>query len=253
MIRLALVLLLAMVPLGAVAKELFVSPRGSDRNQCGSRKTACATIGRACSLASESADHRIAIEIAGGVYQNNTPCNIYYHRAVGISGDCNNRPDIVLSGNDVAFRAQDSAILVVHCVNIRSVGNGSIAFASRQFAIVDVINIRIGQLAGGTVMAAQEMSKINCISTLVLYGSVNYVAQAVGISTVLLSCAFSFENTPHVNAIAVAAQKSLIDASGASWVGDFVGEKYICTDSEIDGATTIPGTGSSSVNNCLAR
>jgi hypothetical protein len=56
-----------------------------------------------------------------------------------------------------------------------------------------------------------------------------------------------------VNAIARAAQKSLIDASGASWVGDFIGEKYICADSQIDGATTMPGTDSSSVNNCITR
>jgi hypothetical protein len=33
----------------------------------------------------------------------------------------------------------------------------------------------------------------------------------------VLGCAFSFENTPQVNAIAFAAQKSLILASSASW------------------------------------
>jgi hypothetical protein len=185
--------------------------------------------------------------------QNNTSCDVHYHRLVGIVGDCNNRPDIVLSGNDVAFWAQDAAILTVQCVDIRSSGTGSVAFASRQFAIMDVTDIRIGQLAGGSVMSAQEMSKINCLSGVVLYGSVGYVAQAEGMSTVSLSCAFSFENTPQINAIAVAVQKSLILASQASWVGAFVGEKYICADSQIDGATTMPGTDSSSVNNCLIR
>jgi len=204
-------------------------------------------------VANSSADRITNIQVAPGMYRPNTSCNVYYHRLVGVFGHCNDRPDIVLSTNDVAFWAQDSAILVVQCVNIWSVGNGSIAFASRQFAIMDVSNVRIRQLAGGTVMVAQEMSKINCISHLVLYGGVSYVAQAVGMSTVILSCAFSFENTPHVNAIARAAQKSLIDASGASWVGDFFGEKYICSDSQIDGATTMPGTDSSSANNCLAR
>jgi hypothetical protein len=209
-IRLVIALLLAMVPFGADADQwLFVSPKGSDRGLCKSKKYPCATIGRACSVASSSADRVISIRVAGGVYQNNTSCNIYYHRLVGIFGDCNNRPDVVLFGNDVAFHAQDSAIVAVQCVDIRSSGNGSIAFASRQFAIMDVDNVRIGQLAGGTVMSAQEMSKINCMSGVMLYGSINYVAQAVGMSTVILKCAFNFEDTPHVNAIARAAQKSL--------------------------------------------
>jgi hypothetical protein len=253
MIKLAFALLLAMVPFGVGASPwLFVSPKGSDEGQCESNSP-CATIGRACSVANSHADRVTSIQIAPGVYQNNTSCDVYYHRLVFVYGDCNDRPDIVLSGKDVAFYAQDSAILAVQCVGIRSSGNGSIAFASRQFAIMDVDNVRIGQLAGGTVMSAQEMSKINCISRLVLYGSVSDVAQAGGMSTVSLSCAFSFENTPQIRAIAVAVQKSLILASSASWVGAFVGEKYICIDSQIDGATTMPGTDSSSVNNCLIR
>jgi hypothetical protein len=241
MIRLAIALLLAMVPLGAGANELFVSPNGSDEGQCESNSP-CATVSRACSVANSGADRATSIRVAGGVYENNTSCNIYYHRLVFLYGDCNDRPDIVLSGNDVAFWAQDSAILAVQCVGIRSSGTGSVAFASRQFAIMDVTNVRIGQLAGGTVMSAQEMSKINCLSGVVLYGSVGYVAQAGGMSTISLTCAFSFENTPQIDAIAVAVQKSLILASQASWVGALVGEKYICTDSQIDGATTIPGS-----------
>jgi hypothetical protein len=243
-----------MAPFGADADQfLFVSPKGSDRGQCNSPKKPCATIGRACSVANSSADRVTNISVAPGMYQNNISCNIWYHRVVVIDGDCNNHPDILLAGNDVAFHAQDSAILLVSCVGIRSSGNGSIVFASRQFAIMDMANVRIGQLAGGTVMSAQEMSKINCLSGVVLYGSVGHVAQAGGMSTISLGCAFSFENTPHVNAIAVAVQKSLIIANYVLWVGDFVGEKYICLDSQIDGATTIPGTDSSSVNNCLIR
>ena len=63
-----------------------------------------------------------------------------------------------------SFWAQDTAILTVQCVGIRSSGSGSIVFASRQFAIMDVDNVRIGQAAGGAVMSAREMSKINCLS-----------------------------------------------------------------------------------------
>ena len=180
MIRLAIALLLAMVPFGASADQwLYVSPKGSDEGQCSPKKP-CATIGRACSVATRSADRQTTIRVAGGVYQHNTSCNIHYHRLVFVYADCDDRPDIVLSGNDVAFWAQDSAVLAVQCVGIRSSGNGSIAFASRQFAIMDVSNVRIGQLAGGTVMSAQEMSKINCLSGVVLYGSVGHVAQAGG-------------------------------------------------------------------------
>jgi hypothetical protein len=250
-----------MVSFGAAAQwfvrgqnYLFVSPKGSDEGQCESNSP-CATIGRACSVANSSAGRLTAIYVAGGVYQNNTFCNIYYHRVVGVNGDCNDRPDIVLSGNDVGFQAEDSAVLIVQCVSIRSVGNESIAFASRQFAIMDLGNVRIGQLAGGgMVMKAVEMSKINCIAGgIALYGSVGYVAYASGMSTIGVTCALRFENTPQIDAIAVAIQKSLILVDSAPWVGAFVGQKYICTDSQIVGATTMPGTDSSSVNNCLAR
>jgi hypothetical protein len=253
MIRLAFALLLAMAPFGAGANQLFVSPKGSDRGQCKSPKKPCATIGRACSVANSGADRTTSIRVAHGVYESNTSCEVHYHRLVFVYGDCNNHADIVLRGNDVAFHAQDSAILAVQCVDIRSSGNGSIAFGSRQFAIMDVDNVRIGPLVGGTVMSAQEASRINCLSGLVLYGSVGFVAQAGGMSTIALNCAFSFENTPKINAIAVAVQKSLILASQASWVGIFFGEKYICSDSQIDGAPTMPGTDPSSVNNCVTR
>jgi hypothetical protein len=67
--------------------------------------------------------------------------------------------------------------VAVQCVDIRSSGNGLIAFASRQFAILDLDDVRIGQLSGWTVMSAQEISKINCISGVVLCGSVGYVAR----------------------------------------------------------------------------
>ena len=204
-------------------------------------------------MAARSADRVTTIKVAGGVYQTNTFCDVYYHRTVGINGDCKDRPDIVLAGKDIAFQALDTVILVIRCVDIRSSGAESTAFASRQFAIMDVADVRIGQLADGAVMHADEMSKINCISGVVLYGSVGYVAGASGMSTVSLGCAFRFENTPQINAIAVARQKSLILAERASWVGAFFGQKYICTDSQIDGATTMPGTDSASVNNCLAR
>src|SRR5262245_47409390 len=117
MIRPAFALLLAMVPFGAVGNQLFVSPKGSDRGQCNSQEP-CATIGRACSVANSSADRVTNIQVAPGVYQTNASCDVYYHRLVGVFGDCNDRPDVVLSANDVAFRAQDSAILVVQCVNI---------------------------------------------------------------------------------------------------------------------------------------
>ena len=110
MFRLALALLLAMVPFGAGANQLSVWPNGSDEGQC-EPDSPCATIGRACSVANSSADRETSIAVTGGVYRHNTSCNIRYHRVVVISADCNNRPDIVLLGNDIAFYAEDSAIL----------------------------------------------------------------------------------------------------------------------------------------------
>src|SRR5215469_2049401 len=115
MFRLALALLLAMVPFGAGANQLSVWPNGSDEGQC-EPDSPCATIGRACSVANSSADRETSIAVTGGVYRHNTSCNIRYHRLVVIYGDCNNHPDILLFGKDKAFSAEDSAILAVNCV-----------------------------------------------------------------------------------------------------------------------------------------
>jgi hypothetical protein len=125
--RLALALLLAMAPFGADADTLFVSPKGSDRGKCNSPTEPCATIGeRAAWLtAALTASPQSASQV--DCIKTTLFCDIWYHRAVAVAGDCNDHPDIVLSGNDVAFRAQDSAILMVQCVNIRSVRSGPIA------------------------------------------------------------------------------------------------------------------------------
>src|SRR5438067_727563 len=104
--RLVFAVLLAICSFEAAADQLFVSPNGSDEGQCVSIEHPCATIGRACSVATRSADRVTTIIVAGGVYQTNNLCDVYYHRFVGVIGDCNDRPDIVLSGDDVAFWAQ---------------------------------------------------------------------------------------------------------------------------------------------------
>ena len=75
MFRLALALLLAMVPFGAGANQLSVWPNGSDEGQC-EPDSPCATIGRACSVANSSADRETSIAVTGGVYRHNTSCNI---------------------------------------------------------------------------------------------------------------------------------------------------------------------------------
>jgi len=180
-------------------------------------------------------------------------CNVFYHHLVGVVGDCNNHPQIVLAGNDVAFWGQDDVILTVQCIDVWSTGYGSIAFASRQFTIIDVNFAKVGPLLNGTVLAAEEKSKINCGAQLTVAGSVAAIASAGDTSTISLSCPIVFQGPVQVNYVVEAVQGSIINASAATWFGSVTGQQYYCNHSEIDGAPSLPGSPGTAINYCVLQ
>jgi hypothetical protein len=235
----------------APAANLYVAPApvGSDAGEC-TNAAPCATLARACRFARELPGI-VSIAVAPGTYSSG--CSAEYHRLVFIFGDCDNRPEIVLSGNDFAFSAQDHAILAVRCVNVRSLGNGSIAFIARQFAVMDVNHVRIGPLAQGIGMSAQEMSKINCAAPLEISGGAAMAVAVGDKSTVSLNCAVTFTGTPSFDAFARVERGGLLDAGSASYSGAMVGQKYICDLGEIVGSAAIPGVGQTTNVKCHAH
>jgi hypothetical protein len=237
----------------ADAVDLFVAASGgSDAGPC-TEAAPCATLSHACATANQSPDRISNITVAPGQYVGDS-CNVYYHHLVSVHGDCGapRAVDIALRGSDAGFWAQDGAILTVQCVSVRSIGNGSIAVAARQFAIMDVNNAHVGPLPQGVAISAQEMSKINCGVTLTVGGPMNFVFAAGGRSTLSAGCAVTFESTPELTAVMWAAQGSLILA-GLSYSGATSGQRFICDASQIEGVAALPGAGESALNGCLAR
>jgi len=72
---------------------------------------------------------------------------------------------------------QDHAILTISCMTLAGYANGSVGFASRQFAIGDVYYIDFGQFRGGHVVVANETSKVNMHSP-GIYGDASRFAAA---------------------------------------------------------------------------
>jgi hypothetical protein len=244
----ALAFLLA--PAVASAAELYVSPNGSDAGQC-TAQAPCASIARACQVAIQSPERVVTIYVAGGTY-NGGGCNAVYYQVIVVFGDCSNKPDIILFGNDVGFWAQDHVILAVQCIGIRSLGNNSIAFASRQFAIMDINHVRLGRLYGGIGISAQEMSKANCGASLEVAGEMGVVVTAGDKSTVSLNCPVTILENPSISFFATIARGGLLDASSAHYTGAIRGQKYSCDNGEVSGSAAIPGTGTT-VKDCIER
>jgi hypothetical protein len=161
--------------------------------------------------------------------------------------------EVALRGNDFAFQAQDNAIMTVQCLSVTSSGTQSIGFGTRQFALMDISNVRIGQFAVGYPIRAQEMSKINCSGRLDVFGGAHSVVNVGGKSMISFGCAVSMIGSPTFVAFASVAQGSLLDAGTATYSGDMRGQKYLCDNSEISGVETMPGTGRTVVNGCLTR
>jgi hypothetical protein len=235
----------------APANNLFVAPDGSDAGLCSSLAP-CATLARACDVANASTDRITSIELAPGTYVGGR-CSVAYHRVVGVYGDCNSPAEIVLNGNDFAFFAQDLAILTAQCVRVRSSGERSVAFSARQYAIMDVNHAHIGELAQGIGLSAQETSRINCAAPLEVSGGAQALVAAGDKSTISLNCAVTFTGTPAFLALAVVSQSSLLNVRSATFSGSILGQKYICDNAEIVGASNMPGSGKTVGHNCVER
>src|SRR5262245_25525951 len=107
--------------------RLFVapSPTGDDNNNCLSLTTQCATIEHAITLCPIGGI--CSISLAAGTYTTTTGYNIFYHRIVGITGDCANHGNVVINavGNNISmFFVQDFAIGSVQCLSVTTNSTG---------------------------------------------------------------------------------------------------------------------------------
>jgi hypothetical protein len=204
--------------------EMFVSPLGSDANDCLSEAAPCSSIqGSVDKIPYGGGAY---IKVAPGIY-NDAHVSVVYHRVVMIVGDCRDLTAVVVNGG---FIAQDHAILASQCLTI-SGGSGGIGVGARQFAIVDVDRVRFGPMTIG--ISAQEISKVNTLGGIEIFGDMSDFVNAADGSSVSLSGDFALTGVRNFSGAFVAgAWGARIFAQGASfaWAIPATGLKFRLTD-----------------------
>lgn len=233
---------------------LFVSPSGSDSNNCTTSLSPCLTIEHAIDLSPFGA--QTTINLAHGTYTTLTGHNIYYYRTVNITGDCGAPSQVVIqtAGNGLtAFFVQDFALSQIVCVTFGTNGTGNTVLTARQKAIVDLNNVIIStsggsSWSGGTVINSDN-SSANMGGTITLGNGISLAvfgsAGNVGLTTITANVV-----TSGVNAITnffVASGKSYIKANTATLTGTgFIGTQCSVSDATIDfPAAGLAGTANS--------
>lgn len=216
MLRLLALLLALAAP--AQAANVFVSPSGSDANDCLSASAPCQTLQAAADRAGQYGN----VMLADGTYT--AGAYVHYFRMVRFTGNCATPGAVVISTpGTMAFTAEDHAILTVQCVDI--VGTDARAIFARQFAIVDAAYVRFGPMV--THVIANEMSKVNVASPTLLAGYTTYSLRANSQSQIIVGGTITLQPGVSFYAYAYAAYLSMIDASGLSVSGSATGINYI--------------------------
>ena len=148
---------------------LYASPDGTDNGVC-SQSMPCTAqsvlnacpVGGLCSL-----------NLADGLYLD-PAMNFYYHRTVGITGNCSNPSAVELRATIPGTKlvwVQDNAILSISCVKLAATSSGNTGVAGRQHVIVDMQDIVWGDFLQGVRIALDELSISSCAVTQQILGS----------------------------------------------------------------------------------
>jgi hypothetical protein len=250
----AVVALLVLSTVKAAATNYHVAPApsGSDANDCLSPLKACATFQRAVDLCPTGA--HCSIVPAPGIYSQKT--NVFYYKVISVSGprdkndNCIDRGAVVVDDriNGVGqagsiFFVQDHAILTISCMTLAAYANGSVGFASRQFAIGDVNYVDFGQFRGGYGVAASETSKVN-IHSPGIYGDASQFASAGDLSQVTIGGTIKIgDGLTFDVAFLSAASNSVVSVYPLTIVGGagMSGASYQCRDAIIKKNAILPG------------
>ena len=236
----------------ARAETYFVSPAGGDANDC-SQAAPCKTI--------QAAADKIAIGQAGsivladGEYQAGV--SITHRRIVGIGGNCADpsRVRIMPGADETAIEAQDGAVVGVTCLTCEAQdgADGARCFRSRQFAIIDYLNMRFGHMPGGGHVSADEISKINCAGVVEIVGDAAYHASASKGSAIDLNCTIAIDRPRAFRWFAIATARAIIDATRIAFTGGgaaaTTGQRYVVGGGTLINAAAMPGSRGGEVKN----
>jgi len=254
---LGVILVLSTVPAAAQTYTSYTyyvapAPNGSDANDCLGPSTPCATFQRAVDLCPPGG--YCVIRPAPGIYSQKT--SVFYYKVVVVGGsadkdgNCVDRSEVVVDDriNGVGqagyiFRVADHAILAIRCMTLAAYANGSVGFASRQFAIGDVVYVDFKQFRGGVGVAANETSKINVYSP-GIYGDAYHFVSAGDLSQVAISGTIRIgDRLTFEVAFLSALSNSIVLFHPSKMVGGetMSGASYQCNDAIIKTTVTLPG------------
>jgi hypothetical protein len=222
---------------------MYVSKEGNDHDSCTNVSSPCLTIQYAIN---QVVDGGVAsISVGDGVYTEALQIN--YSRFVGITGNCANPGAVTLKppSGDLTFAmiVQDHAIGVAACVDFASDFSGSYAIGGRKHALVDYVNVRFNNFAGGAHVSVSDNSIANCGGQISILGTAITHAQATFNSSIQMGCAHYVTPQLYSNGFVGAQYKSVVNASVASFSGPGIGTnslgyRCIATDATI---TSPPG------------
>ncbi len=236
----------------ACAETYFVSPAGSDANDC-SERAPCNTI--------QAAADKIAVGQVGTVLLADgeylAGVNVIYHRIVNIRGNCADpgKTKIRPSAGASAIAAQDGAIVGAMCLVCEAQDGARDArcLHSRQFAIIDHRKLRFGNMPGGSHISADEISKINCLGGAEIVGDASVHAVASKGSSIDLNCDIAIDHPRAFRWFAVATDRAIIDATRAKFGGAgaaaTTGQQYIVGGGTLINAGAMPGNRRGEVKN----
>ena len=120
--------------------------------------------------------------------------------------------------------------------------DGSVGFASRQFAIGDVNDVDFKQFSGGQGVIATETSKVN-IQSPGVYGDASRFVSATDVSQVTIGGTISVgKGLKFEVAFLTSLSNSVVSVYASQIVGEAIsGASYQCSDAVIKTNVTLPG------------
>ena len=217
--------LLCLVSLPCFGAHTFVSPSGSDSNDCLSSGSPCLTIQRGVNQAGQMG----TVYVAAGTYT--AGANVEHNRTIHIegAGGCANPEAVVINGpGTTVFTVQDHATLTMSGLRINALGG--IIFASRQFAIGDYQCTHFGP--ANIHVSVNEMSKINCLSVKI-YGNAIYHAAVNGMSSFSMSCTMYIDAPVTFTSMLWVGGRSYVLANPLTATGTFSGGAQYINDTSL--------------------
>ena len=197
--------------------NFVVSPAGDANGQC-TEERPCSPQGAvdACPMG-----EICNIALQHGVYED-PAINMYYHRTITMTGDCNDPHAVVFRAtkpNTALVWVQDHVTAGLSCLTLDSMATGTTGIAARQHAIADYVSIVFGQFSEGTHILVNELSIASCMSKAWISGSAKSHVVASYLSKINLGCAVDFPQRVQIDIFATAGLFSVIDATSARFTG----------------------------------